>query len=117
MLYPEGHKVLVKPDTVEEISKGGIVYPEMVKESRQIAATRGVVIAIGPLAGVHFSDHFDGVEKHSAKPGDRIVFEKYGGASLIINREEHRVILDENVIGFLDDDEKEEPESRISMVK
>jgi len=117
MLYPEGHKVLVKPDTVESISEGGIIYPDSVRDSRQIAATRGIIIALGPLAEVYFSTGFDGVEKHMAKPGDRCVFDKYGGASLIMDREEHRVILDENVIGYLDDDEKEEPEARISMVK
>jgi chaperonin GroES len=119
MLYPEGYKVLVKPDTVEEISKGGIIIPDVAKNSQQIAATRGVIVALGPLADVKFSEDLDGVTVREAKSGDRVIFARYSGSSIRFgpNREEHRVIIDKDIVCFIDDDEKEEPVARKSMVK
>ena len=119
MLYPSGYKVLVKPDTVEAISGGGIIIPDVAQNSRQIASTRGVIVALGPLADVKFSDDLDGDEKHKAKPGDRCMFVKYSGSSIKYGpeREEYRFIVDEDIICYIDDDEKEEPVARISMVK
>lgn len=122
MLFPEGNKVIVRPDTVEEITAGGIVIPDSVQDSRQTAATRGEIVALGPEADVSFSEDMDGITKRNAKPGDRCVFAKYGGSSIKFKGpggkwQEHRVLIDENIICFIDDDEKEEPVSRISMVK
>jgi chaperonin GroES len=119
MLYPEGHKVLVKPDTVEEISEGGIIIPNCAINSQQTAITRGVIVAVGPLCEVRFSADREGESKREAKPGDRIIFAKYSGAEIKYGpkREEFRFILDENVVCFIDDDEKEEPVARKSMVK
>jgi chaperonin GroES len=117
MLYPEGHKVLVRPDTTAETTSGGLHIPDSVQDSRQVAATRGEIIAIGPLAEVKFSEDLDGVTMREAKSGDRVMFAKFSGSSLMFNREQYRVIIDQDVIAFIDDDEKEEPESRISMVK
>ena len=119
MLYPEGNKVLLKPDTVANMSDGGLHIPDSVQDTRQVAATRGEIVALGPLADVHFSDDLDGIEKHNAKTGDRVMFSKYGGSSIRFgaDRQEYRILLDQDIICFIDDDDKEEPVSRISMVK
>jgi chaperonin GroES len=119
MLYPEGHKVLVKPDMVEDTSKGGIIIPDIAKNTQQVAATRGDIIALGPLSQVRFSEDLDGVSMRNAKPGDRVIFAKYSGSSIKygLKREEFRFILDEDIVCFIDDDEKEEPVARKSMVK
>jgi chaperonin GroES len=121
MLYPEGNKVLVKPDTAEEVSKGGIIIPDSVQDSHQTAITRGVIVAVGPHAETCFCEKgdFSGVTKRAPKVGDRVIFAKFSGSSIKYGpkREEFRFILDENVVCFIDDDEKEEPVARKSMVK
>ena len=119
MLYPEGTKVLVKPDTVADMTDGGLHIPDSVQDTRQVAATRGEIVGLGPLAEVKFSEDLEGISKRNAKPGDRCIFAKYGGSSIRFgaDREEYRILLDQDIICFIDDDEKEEPVSRISMVK
>ena len=119
MLYPEGTKVIVKPDTVESMSKGGIHIPDMVQNAQQTAATRGELVALGPLADVSFSEDMEGVTKRNARPGDRCLFAKFGGSSIRYGkeREEYRILQDQDIICYIDDDEKEEPVARISMVK
>ena len=103
MLYPEGAKVIVKPDSVEEVTKGGIILPETVKSDKQVAVTRGKIIAIGPLADITFCESNDGVEKRKAKIGDKIIYARYGGAIITEKkddgtRKELRILNDEDVV-------------------
>jgi chaperonin GroES len=106
ILRPEGYKVLVKPDTAEKLSKGGIIIPDVAREQQQTAATRGELVAIGPDAELHFLDN-EGV-KIEAKVGNRVIFSRYGGSIVRINREEHRILADKDVLCLIEGDEEEE---------
>lgn len=117
-LRPEGVRVIVKPDVAERVTKGGLVIPETVHDKHQIAATRGEIVAIGPDANLKFCPDTDGVEKITAKPGDRVIFCKYGGSKLTIDREEYRVLNDVDVICLItgEEDKEDMPDTRKSMV-
>jgi co-chaperonin GroES (HSP10) len=43
-------KVLVLPDPVEEVTKGGIIRPDTARERDKFAAMNGTLIATGPNA-------------------------------------------------------------------
>jgi len=116
-LRPEGEKVIVMPDTEGKVTKGGLVIPDSVHESRQIAATRGVIVAIGPTASLRFSDDDDGVTAREGKAGDRCIFAKYGGSSIRVDRQEYRILFDKDVVCLIEGDELEEDiQPRKSMV-
>ena len=117
-LRPEGEKVIVKPDTAEKISSGGIIIPDLARDQQQTAATRGELIAIGPDARLRFSDGADGVDAFEAKPGQRVIFSKYGGSSIRIDRQEYRILFDKDIVCLItgeEDDEYSKP--RISIAK
>ena len=116
-LRPEGNKVVVKTDTVERISDGGIIIPDMTRDQEQIAATRGEIVAIGPEAHLRFCEDPDGIESHEAKPGDRVIFAKFGGSSIRIDRSEYRILYDTDVIcKITGEEDAERPEPRKPMV-
>jgi len=117
-LRPEGEKVIVKPDTAEKISEGGIIIPDMAREMQQTAATRGEIVAIGPEAHLRFCPNADGLESIEAKPGQRVIFAKYGGSSIRIDREEYRILFDKDIVCLITGEEDEEySKPRISMVR
>ncbi len=76
MIIPAGHKVLIKPKSVETVSKGGIVLA--VDEGREFAATtEGTVIALGETAYLKVDDG-----RAWVKPGDHVLYAKYAGAGV-----------------------------------
>jgi len=89
-LSPEGCKVLVLPDTVEEMTKGGLFLPETVQADEQYAVTIGKVIAIGPGVEAYFDDG-------ELKVGDRVHYSKYSGKHVEGNDVVYRVINDEDI--------------------
>lgn len=94
MYKPEGVKVLVKPERVEEKTKGGIFLPQQSRDSEQTRVTRGEIVAMGPDAAVRFADD------RSAQVGDMVVFSKYGGFSL--DDDEYRILNDEDIIALIE---------------
>lgn len=106
---PAGHRVLVRPDRVEETTRGGIVLPEVTKERDQRATQQGTVLEIGPSA---WKEHWEG--KPWAKVGDRVIFTRYAGVDLsyearqLIDPSADRltVINDEDVVYVLEEREE-----------
>lgn len=92
MIKPVGHKILVKPDTVETVSKGGIILvDETVNDGKRHVDT-GTLVAVGHQAWMGFGD-----SQPWAKVGDRIVFERYGGSKYTDGDIEYRIMNDEDI--------------------
>lgn len=70
---PLGHRVLVKPDTTEATTKGGIILPDQITRMEQTAQTAGTVLDIGEGCWL------DTPSEAWCKVGDRVVFAKYAG--------------------------------------
>lgn len=86
---PLGDKVLVKPNTSEEKTAGGIVLPDSAKERPQ----EGTVVSVGTG---RILDNGQKVEI-GVKAGDVVIYSKYGGTEIKIEGTEH-LILDESSI-------------------
>ncbi|MFH2021585.1 MAG: co-chaperone GroES [archaeon] len=76
-IKPLGNRVLIRPIEVEEKTKSGLYIPEAAKEK----PLQAEVIAVG-----------DG-ELVKVKPGQKVIYESYGGAEIKIENVKH-IIMD-----------------------
>ncbi len=81
MLEALGNRVIIKPDPIEEVSKGGIVIAqtETYLREEKAATSTGVIIGFGPAAWL---DPILGGEPW-CEPGDQVVFARYSGKYVI----------------------------------
>ena len=96
-IYPAGYRVLVKPDPLEETTKGGIVIPATHREDHDRAQTTGRVVALGEFA-------FREWPRKWASVGDRVLFSKYGGVHLTgVDGQLYRMLNDEQIVATVRD--------------
>ncbi len=88
-LDPLGDRVVVKPSTKEEVTKGGIVIPDTAKEKPQ----EGEVVAVGPGKMTEEGKRIP----PDVKVGDIVIYAKYGGTE-IKEGDEDLIILRESDI-------------------
>lgn len=95
---PIDMRVLVKPDPVEEVTKGGIFLPDQVKEQEKWAAVKATLIDAGTCAwGEAVARGFI-----APLPGARVMIAKYGGKDFKGDDGEwYRMMNDEDVVGIL----------------
>lgn len=74
-IYPVDLRVLVKPDPVEDVTKGGIIIADVTKDKQKFAGTKATLIAIGCNAFVEW-----GEAARKPQPGDRVHFAQYSGS-------------------------------------
>lgn len=74
-LTPLDMRILVKPEAVEEVTKGGIIRPDVTRDREKYAATVAKLIAAGSNAFLEW-----GGEARKPQPGDRVLFAQYSGA-------------------------------------
>jgi co-chaperonin GroES (HSP10) len=113
-ITPKGNRVLVLPDEIDEkVSEGGIFIPQQVRDQHAMSQTTGVFIAAGPDAWTHSIQikyrMIDGAWKPAektvtgysepfAKPGERVVFAKFGGLDVKgVDGKKYRILNDEDI--------------------
>lgn len=74
-IVPLDLRIVVKPDPVEEVTKGGIILADTTKDRTKYAATKATVVAIGCNA---FKEWGDGAKR--PRLGDRVIYAQYTGA-------------------------------------
>jgi len=74
-ITPVGHRVLVKPDAGEEVTKSGIVIAKKVVDEEQSAQVVGTVLAIGEDAWQEYKEPW-------AKIGDKVLYQRYAGMKI-----------------------------------
>lgn len=89
-LQPLADRVVVKPIEREEVTRGGIVLPDTVKERPQ----EGKVLAVGPGK---LSEDGKRVPM-DVKVGDIVVYAKYGGTEIKIDDEELIILNESNIL-------------------
>jgi len=88
-IRPLADKVVVKAQTQEERTAGGIVLPDTAKEKPQ----QGEVIAVGQGRILE-----DGSRaKMGVKAGDTVIYSKYGGNEIKLNGEEYLILDQESI--------------------
>ena len=88
-LKPLGNRIVVEPLTEEETTKSGIILPETVDKEKK---AEGKVIAIG-----------DGekITKLGLKVGDRVLFGKYAGEEVTVEKTDYKILTDEDVLAVV----------------
>jgi len=89
-LEPLGDRVVVRPSSKEEVTKGGIVIPDTAKEKPQ----EGEVIAVGPGRMTEDGKRI----AMDVKVGDIVIYAKYGGTELKENDEELIVLRESDIL-------------------
>ena len=89
-LQPLGDRVVVKPTEKEEMTKGGIVLPDTVKEKPQ----ERKVIAVGPGK---LSEDGKRIAME-VKVGDKVLYAKYGGTEVKIDDEELIILRESDIL-------------------
>lgn len=76
-IKPLGHRVLVRPDSIEDKTKGGIILPDQTTKQEQGAQAVGTVLDIGDSCWL---------DTPSGEPwcevGDRVVYARYSGMKI-----------------------------------
>jgi chaperonin GroES len=89
-LQPLGDRIVVKPIQKEELTRGGIIIPDTVKEKPQ----EGEVVAVGPG---RMTD--DGTRiVMDIKVGDRVIYTKYGGSEIKIDDVEMMILRESDIL-------------------
>lgn len=98
-----GFRVLVDPDPVEEVSKGGIILATD-KKMEAGATQSGEVLDIGPEAFRAYN-RAAGFKEYVpwCKIGDRISFARYAGKWITRDNHDYLMINDEDVVAVLYD--------------
>ena len=105
VIIPVGWTVIVKPDAPEPVKDtfiegGRVVVPDSLKptvDELQAQATTGVVMAVGDEA----YRKFENPESNVPRAGDKVLFAKYAGQSIFLNKIEYRVLNDQDILGIV----------------
>ncbi len=89
-IKPLGDRVLVKPLTSEEVTNSGIVLPESAEKEQK---EQGEIVAIGNGAKI---------KKLHLKVGDKVVFGKYAGDELEVEKVDYKFLKDEDILGTVE---------------
>lgn len=94
-ITPVDMRVLVRPDPVEEKTKGGILLADTTKEKEKYAGTRATLIAKGPNAFREWGLTEDGEPRNGIGIGSRVHFAQYSGARIKGEDGEDYVIMND----------------------
>jgi len=96
-IHPKGHRVLILPDPVEEITQSGIILSVGENRDRErLAQLKGTIVELGNTAWLDQPSPW-------ANEGDHVIFGKYSG--LIYqgaDDKEYRIINDLDVVALVD---------------
>lgn len=99
-IKPIEFNVLVKQDAVQEKTEGGLFLAEESKDRERHAETRGVLVAVSPMAFT-YDDWPEGEEP--PKPGAKVIFARHAGTFVEgVDGEEYRVLKDKDVVGVIE---------------
>lgn len=92
-IRPLGDRVVIKNVELEETTASGLVLPGTAKEKPQVAE----VLEVGPGGLV------DGKEVVMVvKPGQKVIYSKYAGTEVKINREEFIIVRQSDILAIVE---------------
>ena len=110
---PCGDRVVVLPDVIEEVTRGGIILPPKDRDKHQLAQVSGILVAVGPDAWMDrvtitqrlidgemktVEIQTTGYSKHFAEVGDRVCFARYNGLPFDgEDGKQYRLLNDEDI--------------------
>lgn len=94
---PAEYNCVVYPEVTEAVTAGGILLPDRKRETDEISAMKGRLVAASPLAF-----NYDAWPEGASKPqvGDVVLYAKYGGVLIEgADGKECRVLKDKDIMG------------------
>jgi chaperonin GroES len=88
-IRPLGDRVLVKPLQQEETTKSGIVLPDTAEKEKK---AQGEVVALG---------EGQDIKKLNLKIGDKVLFGKYAGDEVEIDKVEYKILKHDEVLAVV----------------
>lgn len=97
-INPIRYAVLVLPDGVDHTFKDSVIIkPDAMQTKEELAASEGVVIAVGVKA-------WEGESPAPVKEGDRVIFSRYAGQTRVgKDGQTYRMMQDTDIIAVLDE--------------
>jgi chaperonin GroES len=91
-LKPLNDRIIAKAVTPEEKTAGGILLPDAAQEK----PTEAEVVAVGPGKTLDNGK----VVALEVKPGDRIIYAKYGGTEVKLGAEEYIILRQDDILAI-----------------
>ena len=94
-IKPLSDHILIEPIKEEEKSKGGIFLPDTASKEK---SEEGKVIAVGPGKKTE-----DGkIMMMSVKPGDKVLFTKYGPNEIKVDGKEYLIATESEILAIIE---------------
>jgi chaperonin GroES len=94
-IKPLADHILIEPIKEEEKTKTGILLPETAEKERP---EQGKVVAVGPGRKTASGK----VIPLEVKPGDRVLFSKYGPNEVKVDDKEYLIAKEEDILAILE---------------
>ncbi|HNY91697.1 MAG: 10 kDa chaperonin [bacterium ADurb.Bin431] len=92
-IKPLADRVVVKPVEEQEMKQGSIIIPDTAKEKPM----QGTIVAVGPGK---ISENGAKIEM-SVKVGDRILYGKYSGTEVTIDKEDYLIMRESDIFAII----------------
>jgi len=92
---PVGYRILIRPRGIIEKTKGGIILTDSSKDSQAYLNSVGQIIAMGEEC---YSDR----KKPWCKVGDWVIFGRYAGARISVQKVKMMLLNDDEIIATLE---------------
>lgn len=98
-IRPVEFNVLIRQDAIEEKTRLGLIKPNEIVEREKHSQTRGVIVAISPLA---FNEDIWPAGMDRPVPGNKVAFARHAGTFIVgEDGEEYRVVKDKDVVAII----------------
>lgn len=97
---PIDYRVIVRPDEVEERTKGGIILPPGTREADRLRQEKGTLVAKGDSA---FDEGWSDYEREQLVPDARVLVCAYAGTSFKVENVMYRLCNDKDITALLEE--------------
>lgn len=92
-IQPLADRVIIKAQEAEEVTKGGIILPDTVKEKPM----QGDVVAVG---SGKITEEGKKIEL-TVKVGDKVLYGKYSGTEITVDGSEYLIMRESDIFGIV----------------
>lgn len=92
-IQPLGKRVLVQPDEIEQVTKGGLVLPPSASDDKRPATGTVLTLGVGKRKGEEI--RFD------VKVGDKIYFKKYSPEEIEVEGKKYFLLDTDDILAIL----------------
>jgi chaperonin GroES len=92
-IQPLGKRVLVQPDELEQVTKGGLVLPPSASDDKRPATGTVLTLGIGKRKGEYI--------KFDVKIGDKVYFKKYSPEEIEVEGKKYFLLDTDDILAIL----------------